>query len=219
MESLKQQAEDCGPGCGCHASGTSGKVRWVICGIVLLAAGLLVARAMIKADDSSGQAAATTFVAPVADESAAEIPAAEVASTSETSPGTVTQAAATSVGTMVGAFAELNASAVDTDVVFVFLPGKGAASGAPPATAMQAAVRTLEAKGIKCGLFTLKPDSADYNQLEDEVSVPGVLAMVKGGGTSPVSGEITETKLVQGYVAASSAGGCSSGGCGPGGCN
>jgi len=214
MELLKQQAEDCGPGCGCHASGTSGKTRWVICGIVLLAAGLLVARAMIKPDDSPVQPAATTFVAPVADESAAE-----AESASETSPGTVTQAAATSVGTMVGAFAELNASAVDTDVVFVFLPGKGAASGAPPATAMQAAVRTLEAKGIKCGLFTLKPDSADYNQLAGEGSVPGVLAMVKGGGTSPVSGEITETKLVQGYVAASSAGGCGPSGCGPGGCN
>jgi hypothetical protein len=49
-------------------------------------------------------------------------------------------------------------------------------------------------------------------------SVPGVLAMVKGRGMSAISGEITEDKLVQGYVAASRSGGCDSGGCGSGGC-
>ena len=29
MELLKQQAEGCGAGCGCHSSGSSGKARWV----------------------------------------------------------------------------------------------------------------------------------------------------------------------------------------------
>ena len=43
------------------------------------------------------------------------------------------------------------------------------------------------------------------------MAVPGVLALVKGRGMSAVSGEITEAKLVQGYVAAGSAGGCGPG--------
>jgi hypothetical protein len=47
------------------------------------------------------------------------------------------------------------------------------------------------------------------------MTLPGVLAMVKGKGMSPVSGEITETRLIQGFVAASN---CGPGGCGPGGC-
>ena len=43
------------------------------------------------------------------------------------------------------------------------------------------------------------------------MAVPGVLAMVKGRGMSAVSGEVTEAKLLQGYVAAGSAGGCGPG--------
>ena len=208
VELQKEQAAGCGAGCNCHATGTSGRTRWVIGAVVLLATGALVVRAMTKTDDTAGQAPATAFVAPVA---AAESP-------SETSPNTATPPAARIVGKMVGGFTELNAAAVDTDVVFVFLPGKDESSGVPPLTAMKAAARTVESKGTKCGLFTLAPDSADYNQLATQMPMPGVLAMVKGGGMSPVSGEITETKLVQGYVAATSAGGCGSGGCGPGGC-
>ena len=73
---------------------------------------------------------------------------------------------------------------------------------------MKAAVRTMEAKGMKCGLFTLKPGTRDYEQVAKQMAVPGVLAMVKGRGMSAVSGEVTEAKLLQGYVAAGSAGGC-----------
>ena len=76
---------------------------------------------------------------------------------------------------------------------------------------MKAAVRTMEAKGVKCGLFTLKPGTRDYDQVAKQMAVPGVLALVKGRGMSAVSGEVTEAKLLQGYVAAGSAGGCGPG--------
>jgi hypothetical protein len=74
---------------------------------------------------------------------------------------------------------------------------------------MRGAARTIESKaGLKCGLFTLKAGSRDYDQIAAQMSVPGVLAMAKGRGMSAVSGDITESKLLQGFVAASSAGGC-----------
>ena len=73
---------------------------------------------------------------------------------------------------------------------------------------MNKAARTIEAQGKKIGLFTLKPSSPDYDQIAGQISMPGVLAMVKGRGMSAISGDITESKLVQGFVAASSAGGC-----------
>ena len=116
----------------------------------------------------------------------------------------------TSVGTILGAFAELNTAAGKADAVFVFLPGKEGTSGNAPAAPMKAAARTMEAKGVKCGLFTLKPGSPDYEQMAKQTAMPAVLALVKGKGMSAVSGEVTEAKLLQGYVAAGQAG------CGPG---
>jgi hypothetical protein len=115
----------------------------------------------------------------------------------------------TSVVTSIGAIAELNTVATNLDAVFVFLPGKESISAVTP---MQNAARTIESKGLKCGLFSLKAGSRDYNQIATQMSLPGVLAMVKGRGTSAISGDITETKLVQGFVAASSAGKCCAGG-------
>ena len=59
----------------------------------------------------------------------------------------------------------------------------------------------------KVGIFTLKTTSPDYEKVLAQLSLPSVLAMVKGRGMSAVSGEITEAKLVQAYVSASSAAG------------
>jgi MYXO-CTERM domain-containing protein len=202
MELLKQQASACGPGCGCHVGGAPGKTRWVIGAIVLVAAGVMVVRAMVKTDGASTQASATAFADPVASQTAA----------GTGGPATDSAAAApateTSVGTTIGAFSELNTVAAKTDAIFVFLPGKEGTPGNPPSTPMKGAARLIESKGLKCGLFTLKAGSRDYDQIAKQMSVPGVVAMVKGRGMSAVSGEITESKLVQGYVAASSAGGC-----------
>lgn len=235
MKLLKQQAEGCGAGCACHGSGASGKARWVICAIVLAVAGVLVVRAMTKTDAASAQPQPTAFATPVA------TPAVPVAPSNTTpaaapeatpvvpadsapvvSPTAVAKSAEAGAETMIGAFAELNTVAAKSDAVFVYLLGKDETSGNTAATtAMQAAVRMIEAKGTKCAIFTLKAGSPDYASIAPQVSRPGVLAMVKGKGMSAVSGEITETKLVQSYVAASSAGGCGSGGCAPGtpGCN
>lgn len=202
MELLKQQASACDTGCGCHATAMPGKMRWVIGTIVLVAAGVMVVRAMVKTDGPSTQPSATTFADPVASQTAAGTggPARD--------SDAITPATETSVGTSIGAFAELNTMAAQTDAVFIFVPGKEGASDNPPSTPMKGAVRIIESKGLKCGLFTLKAGSRDYDQIAAQMSVPGVLAMAKGRGMSAVSGDITEAKLVQGFVAASSAGGC-----------
>jgi len=121
----------------------------------------------------------------------------------------------TSVGTTVGSFSELNKAAIKTTAVFIYLPTKGGA-GHSPLAAMKSAARTIESKGSTCGLFTLKPGSPDYDQVAAKLSLPAVLAMVKGGGMSTISGDITETKLIQGFVSASRTGGCGAGGCGSG---
>ena len=105
----------------------------------------------------------------------------------------------------------MNTAAAKTDAVFVFLPGKEGGGAKAPSAPMRSAARAIEGKGMKCGLFTLKPGSADYDQIAKQMAVPGVLALVRGRGMSAVSGEVTEAKLLQGYVAAGSAGGCGAG--------
>jgi hypothetical protein len=200
MELLKQQATTCGPGCGCNATGKSSKTRWVIGAIVLVAASVMVVRAMIKSDGASSQTSAPAF----ATLAALQTPA------GGTNSDTAAPAVESSVVTSIRAIAELNTVATKLDAVFVFLPGKEGISADPPLTPMQSAARAIKSNaGKKCGLFTLKVGSRDYNQIATQMSVPGVLAMVKGRGMSAISGDITEAKLVQGFVASSSAGGCS----------
>lgn len=203
MELLKQQASACGPGCGCHATGIPGKTRWVIGSIVLVVAGVLVVRAMNKSDGALRQTTSPAFASLAASQTPAG------GSGVATSSAVAARAAETSVGTTIGAFAELNTAAAKPDAVFVFLPGKEGSGTKAPSAPMKSAARAIEARGMKCALFTLKPGSPDYDQIAAQMAVPGVLALVKGRGMSAVSGDITESKLLQGFVAASSAG------CGP----
>jgi len=166
--------------------------------IVLVAAGVLVARAVVK--DSRAP------VAPPATEFAAGPAAA----------GTSIKDAHVEISE----FAELNTLAGEMAGVFVILPGTNAAAAQAPMAQILAAVRTMEPRldGGTIGVFTLKAGSADYEQVASQVAVPGVIAMVKGGGMAPVSGEITDAKLVQAFASAASAGGCGAGGCGADGC-
>jgi len=198
----KEQASACcGPGCGCGAGTKSSNARWVIGAAVLVIAGLLVVRGMVR-NDKGGAAAAAGFVNPVA---------AEVTSSGTGTNGEAVMVEEKTVGATLGAFSELNTTAAKTDAVFVFLPAREGSSDKAPSAPMRAAARTIEGKGMKCALFTLKAGSADYEQIAKQVQVPAVLALVKGRGMSAVSGEVTEAKLLQGYVGA-----CSSGGCAPG---
>src|SRR5512139_2884233 len=71
MELLKEQAAGCGPGCGCHNTGTPGKTRWVIGAIVLVAAGVMVVRAMIKSDEASKQTITPAFASLAASQTPA----------------------------------------------------------------------------------------------------------------------------------------------------
>lgn len=235
MEALKQEASACGPGCGCHAGGPASRVRWIVGAIIILAAGALVVRAMIKNNSASAEKATPGFASlPTVEQMpvslAGAVPATSAPRQAEGPSGRLPGDAATNDAPAVpatvavqeiGALSELNAVAADTGGVFVFLPGKNEPLIKAPLAQMRSAAKTIEAQGQKIGLFKLKTDSPDYAQVAAQIPVPSVLAMVKGRGMVPVSGDITETKLIQGFVAASSSGGCgpSSGSCGPAGCN
>ena len=180
----------------------------IIGAIVLAAAGALVARAVVKNNATVDAPASAGFAA---------LPAAV-----QSSSNGVAAVVDTNAVKEISALSELNTVAKDMDGVFVFLPGKTNAAVKKATAQIRSAAQTIERqiKG-KIGIFTLKTDSRDYEQVSSQIAVPGTIAMVKGRGMAPVSGEITEAKLVQAFVSASSAGGgCgpSAGGCGPSGC-
>lgn len=197
MNLLKPKTGDCDAGCGCHAPSKPGNKNWVIGVIVLAAAGVLVARAVIKTNDVAPKATTSEFAS-----------LATLTGGSATNSGTATATTEKSLEPL-GSLLELNTLATKPDAIFIYLPGKEETSATPPLKALQGAARAVEANaGQKCGLFTLKAGSADYDQIAGKVTFPGMLVAVKGRGMVAVSGDITETKLVQGYLAASSAAGC-----------
>jgi len=192
MELLKQQALACGPECGCHVTAASGRMRWVLGLVVLVAAAAMAARAVIKGNVASADKAVSGFAIG------------DISSATNNAPATADAIAWKEIS----ALSDLNTVAANTNAVFVFLPDRKGRAGDVPTAQIQSAVRTIEARGSKLGVFTLKPGARDYEQITAQVAVPGVLAMVKGRGMKAVSGEITETKLVQAFVGASSGGGC-----------
>jgi hypothetical protein len=171
-------------------------MRCVLGVIVLVAAGAMVARAVIKSNGASATTPTAGFT---------------TTAINGQTPAPVPAASDTVAVKEIDALSELNAVATNLDAVFVFVPGKSVTTVQAPMSQIRDAARKIESQGPKkVGIFTLKTTSPNYEQIAAQLSLPGVLAMVKGRGMSAVSGEITEMKLVQAYVKASSAGGCGS---------
>jgi hypothetical protein len=209
----KQETGACAPGCSCGTSRSGGRGRWIAGVVVLLIAAALVAKAMMKNNGAQAANVAPSGFAALA---------APAAAAAEETPAAKPDAVDT-IKELVS-LSDLNVVAADTVGVFVFVPGKSETTVTAPMSQMQGAARTIEPQlRGKVGIFTLKTGSRDYEQITMQMAVPGVLAMVKGGGMSATSGDVTESKLIQAFAAASSSGGCgpSSAGCGPGsaGCN
>jgi len=106
MELLKQQASDCGSGCACHGTGSSGRLRWVLGVIVLLVAATLVARAVVKSQGPSTEPVSPAF-APLA-------PATTPENQSPATPPATTEATAADAARSIASLSELNTLAVDS---------------------------------------------------------------------------------------------------------
>ena len=112
-------------------------------------------------------------------------------------------------GKAIGALAEMDTLASEMNAVFVVVPAKDAEPTTADLAAIEGARRSLEARfEIKIGLFTLLPGSRDYGELAGQMSVPGVVAIVKTGVRRCISGELTQDRIVEGFMVAVGAGGC-----------
>jgi len=200
----------CGPGCNCGAPARGGKAKVVVCLVALLAVvGIIAYKVLGGRREGTANCAANG-------EAGFNVPPTMKA---ESGKAAASKEGDAGIGKYLKSMDELNTVAIDQDAVFIFVP---AIEAAMPSDATRTAVlsvqKTLSAKDTKVGLYTLQAMSADHSQIARQVKLPAVLVACKGRGMGVVSGEVTETKLLQAYMASSQAGGCGPSGCGPSGC-
>ena len=214
----REKAGDLQPCCdggSCCTSGSqdAGK-NWkiIVFILIVLAAGAVLASSFIRKTNSAANQGQQSF-AIIQPESGGDIEAPSmVAGTTEADVSN--QPASSLWGKPLDSLASLSDAASDTDAVFIFLAAEDQQDIQTITNEIEAAVKTIQAGGTRISAFRLKQGAPNYANLTKQLSIPCVLAMVKGGGLSGVpAGQITETKLVQAFVAASRP---SSGCCPPG---
>lgn len=214
---------------GSNVAGKNWKI--VIFVLVVVAAGAVLARSIIRRSESATEQGRDTFAAiqPVGiqdasspkvgaltpDMTAPKGSAETLAAANEKTGANVSDKDAAALwGQELDSLASLNKAAADTDAVFILLAADDQEISQAAARQVEAAARTIQYNGVRISAFRLKQGAPNYANLKEQLSVPCVIAMVKGGSVSGVSADqITETKLVQAFVSASRP---SSGCCPPG---
>jgi len=226
-----------GSGDCCPPSSGGGKSwKMLVFILVVVAAGVVLARSVIRKSNSASDQKQQSFAAiqlvsksetasPLNATAKAETPAGAKASIDTPSVVSVTTEAQVSNrsasnlwGKPLDSLASLSKVAAETNAVFILLAADDQQGIQTITNEIEAAAKKIQSNGIRISAFTLKKGAPNYAQLAKQLSVPCVIAMVKGGGLSGVSGQITETKLVQAFVMASRpASGCCPGSadCGP----
>ena len=206
---------ECGPECGCHTPGLSTKSKVLVCLVVVVAAGVVMARGFLKGAASEPTSTQGGFATAMPAGEPGPAPSPNVAEEPVTEP----QSESTLWGEPLRSLASLNEVATDKDAVFVLLPGEDEAKAQAMRKQIDAAARKIESSGKVLAAYTLGRDAQGYAQVAQQVPPPCVLAMVKGKGMAVARSPVTEEKLLQAFLAASRpTAGCGPAGCGPSGC-
>jgi hypothetical protein len=211
----------CGPGCDCNVAPAGKRIKMAISLIVLLAVvGVFLYKTssarQTASDDRTIGSVSAFAVAPAVPEA---VPGTAAQPTAQSGPDAQSSQATGKIGEYLQALSDLNKVALSQDAVFIFIPSaKTEPLQDRTNAAVLAAQKTLKSSNIALGLYTLRTSSPDYTAISRQVQAPAILVASKGRGMAAVSGDITESRLLQAFVASSSAGGCGPSGCGPSGC-
>ncbi len=193
----------CGPGCHCGATGGGARMKWIICGIVAVAAIGTVAVHISRAGAEE---------TPSKQDYALPAPVAAAIDAEKSNP----VAGAIDWGAPLQAMADLNKVATNTEAVFVVIPSADAARTAAIQKDVSTAAATLTGRGTKMGTFLLSPSSEEYTAVSKQIGAPAVLVMYKGRGMMTVADkDVSQEGLLQAFVGASRPSSCGPSGCGP----
>ncbi len=203
-----EAGSDCGPECSCNCAPSGKKVKTIVSSVVLIAVLSILGVKFTNAKTEEKLQPEETGSAPFA----TGIPAAETPVAAPEKPVSILEKLQT--------LSDLNSVALSQDAVLVLIPKAGTTDPATE-TAMQNAQTTLKRSSLSLGLYTLADSSPDYPMISEQANPPAILVAAKGRGMLFIRAEgVTESKILQAFMAASSSGGCGTGGgCGPVGCN
>ena len=203
-EETDRQAPCCDGGACCPSGSGGGSQTWKTVAFVLIVigAGVVLANSLMRNSRAAKPAPgfATTQVEDGPDGSApAKYPVTTKTPGNTEDPMTAPALWRTELDTL----ASLNQLAMEADAVFVFLSTQEQQDSETITGQIEAAAQTIQSKGTQVAAFKLKHSAPEYAQFAEQISVPCVLALVKGGGLQPVAGEISEARLLQAFVTAS----------------
>ena len=199
----------CGPGCDCNVPSGGRTMKMIISLIVLLAVSTII---FYKTSSANEVALNNSPTQDGAGYSAAGLATGKDATENETP---VEEALPTRVGEHLNSMNDLNTVAMNQTAVFIYIPERS--NGPVPSSTIDsvlAAQRTLQSNNITIGLYTLATNSSDYTSISTQVQAPAILVLSKGKGSAVVTGDVTETKLIQAFTSSNRSGGgcCPSGG-------
>lgn len=189
----------CDPGCACREAVNKGnnKIKIAVCLVVIVAVAGILAYKTTNAKQNAGTNGLTSSPAAM---------------------GAVTNSSGQQGGSgaPISAIADLNTVAEKLNTVFLVIPSKdNAPTSKETSTVLASVERTLNTNGLSTGIFTLPATSPDYADVAAKVTPPGIAVLTKGAGIGFVSGGISESNLMQAYVASTRGGGCGPSGCQP----
>ena len=193
-----------GSGDCCPPSSGGGKSwKTMVFILIVVAAGVVLARSLIGKSNSAANQTQQLFAA-IQPEAKLESPLVPSVVNDMTKEDISDDKAAPALwGPELDSLASLNKVATETDAVFVLLASNDQQSNQNITKEIEAAAKTIKSNGVRVSAFRLNKAVPDYAQLAKQVSIPSVLAMVKGRGMNAVSGEITEANLLSAFVRAS----------------
>ena len=196
--------QECGSSCDCTPKRSGTKVKWIVTIAVVVIAGLLLAINTMNKPKNGSTAGKGLFGAGIFGGKKA---VANPASNQDRDSNAVAQ-----WRNELPSLLALNDRAADKNAVLLYLVPVEQEPNDSTERVIEKVAATLKAGGLETAYFLLDKTSADYTMISAQTPMPCVLAMVKGGGMMPVSGNITEGSLLQAIVTASRPQG---GGCGP----
>ncbi len=214
----------CGPSCECNTEKRlSNRTKAIISLVIVLAAGAVLTRTIVRKTSASDDSQAFSTVKPQQNREIASLvntaskpdKVTGTASKSENVEGKTPKPPAAKSSLWkepLNSLSSLNTVAASNDAVFVLLSEGNIEGSSSEVSQINAAAKTIKSRGVNIAVFSLKKDAPEFSNMSKQLSGSGVLVMVKGRGMSGVpGGELTEEKLIQAYVTASQP----RSGCGP----
>ncbi len=215
----------CGPSCECtNGKRLSNRTKVIICLVIILAAGAVLMRTIIRKADTKVVDNKEAYVSVpeqnLPQEKETDLRNDTFSSVKKTAETDKTESKASELTHTKESFwkepltslSSLNTVAASNDAVFVLLSEGDMEGSISEISKIEAAAKTIISRGVNIAAFSLKKDAPEFSNLAKQLSGSGVLVMVKGVGMSGVSSsDLTEEKLIQAYVTASQP----HSGCGP----